>query len=216
MTKVRHPLILLAVAIVEGAILAPSFAFGHSNDVLLARLRLDRPPNVTLEIIGDTTNHPLLKEASNPAEVMGQSLRVLLPSGRSWTIAELSKPTVQLHDGFAAPAPIPLQHGDGEPIPEFTTASWTWRPSETPLQFEIPQDRHTSVVFWTLLPESDAVAPGWRMLLSGDKTPPIPLLKTPSLVRWNWQAITALTLAGLGLGLQAALLIRRILRPNKK
>lgn len=215
MTKVLHPLIL-AVAILEGAILAPSFAFGHSNDVLLARLRLDRPPNVTLEIIGDATNHPLLKAASNPAEVMGKSLRVLLPSGRSWTIAELSKPTVQLHDGFAAPSPVPLQHLDGEPIPELTTASWTWRPSETPLRFEIPQDQPASVVFWTLLPESDAVAPGWRMLLSGDKTPAIPLPTAPSLVRWNWQAITALTLAGLGLAMQGALLFRRILRLRKK
>ena len=202
--------------LLEGAFWAPSFILAHSGDVFLARLRTDHPPEVTLEITADVAAHPQLREASNPVEKMGQSLRVLLPSGRAWTLYELGKPTVSLHDGFAAPAPVPAQHPTGEPTPELITASWTWRPSESPLRFEVPKDNPGTVLFWSTQPGSDAVATGWGMLLAGDRSAPQKLPLEPSLIQWNWKAVTGLCIAGLGLTLQAILLLKALRRLRHK
>jgi hypothetical protein len=198
----------IALILLEGVLWAPSFVFAHSGDLLLARLRTDRPPEVTLEITGDVAAHPKLRDASNPVEIMGRSLRVVLPSGRSWSVHELGKPVVTLRDGFDAPAPVPIQHPAGEPAPELTTASWTWRPSESPLRFEVPQNSPSTVLFWSTAPGTLSVAQGWGMLLAGDRSRPQPLPVQPSLIQWNWKAIASLSVAVLGLTLQAWLLLK--------
>lgn len=198
--------------VIGGAILAPPFAFAHSGELLLARLVLHQNAQVTLEITADLASNPHLKDAPNPAAALGNALRVHLPKGGSWNIADLGKPIVSLKDGFAFTSPVPLQHALGEKAPELYTASWTWRPSETPLRFEVPSGNPQSVVFWHVLPDSDAVAPGWRMLLAGDSSPLIALPIQPTPLLWNWMAVVAMSVAGLGLGLQGTLLYQKFRR----
>jgi hypothetical protein len=204
---------LFILVLLEGAFMAPSFVLGHTGDVLLARLRLQNSREVVLEVTGDASANPLLRDSPNPALAMGQSLRVLLPSGRSWNLTELGKPAVTLRDGFNAPAPVSVQHPDGEPLPELTTVTWHWRPSETPLRLEVPESSKANVLFWSTPPDSEAVAAGWAMLLPGDRTPPLPLPLKPSLIQWNWQAIACVTIAAAGLLLQFRLLLSRLKRP---
>ncbi len=198
------------LTVIGGAVLAPPFAFAHSGDLLLARLVLHPSAEVTLEITADLAANPHLKNTPNPAAALGDSLRVHLPGGRSWKITELGKPTVYLRDGFQSPAPVPLEHSAGEKTPELYTASWTWRASETPLRFEVPAGNPQTVIFWHVGPDSEAVAPGWKMLLAGDGSNPIALPVRPTALVWNWKAILALSFAGLGLGLQGMLLVRKL------
>ncbi|MEI6712118.1 MAG: hypothetical protein WCO60_00085 [Verrucomicrobiota bacterium] len=201
---------LSILTVIGGVLLAPPIAFAHSGDILLARLVLQQGHEVTLQITADLEANPHLKNTQDPASALGESLRVILPGGRSWSIRELGKPTITVHNGFPFAAPVPLQHQPEEKLPELYTASWTWRPSESPLRFEVPTSNPHTVAFWNVAPNSDSVAPNWRMLLAGDSSNPIPLPVRPSPLKWNWQAAVALTVAGAGLSFQAFLLLRRL------
>jgi hypothetical protein len=190
----------------------PLPAVAHSGDLLLARLVLGRTPEVTLEVTADVAGNPWLKDSAHVADALGATLRVLLPGGRGWKLSELGKPAVSLHATFPHPAPLPLSHGPGESTPEWYTASWTWRPSASPLRFEVPADSPHTVLFWNVAPNSPEPAAGWRMLLSSDRTPPIPLAVAPAPLRWSAPAFAAMGVAATGLLLQGFLLWRRVRR----
>ena len=116
MSTARH---LLGAGLITGVLLssAPPLA-AHSSDVLLARLRLQNGPEMTLELTADVQGSSWLRHAPNPVEVLGAGLRVVLPSGRSWSLGELGKPAVTLHQGFAPTAPVPITFEPGEPVPD--------------------------------------------------------------------------------------------------
>jgi hypothetical protein len=185
-------------------------AFAHNADVLLARLRLENTPEVRLEITADVQGTPWLRHAPNPVEVLGAGLRVVLPSGRSWNLSELGKPKITLHQGFAPPAPVPVTFEPGEPIPELLTATWTWRPSETPLRIEVPLYNPNSVLLWSTAPGTEEPSAGWQILVGGDRSREVALPVAPSPLAWNWKAYTAVSVAALGLLLQATLIVVRI------
>lgn len=188
----------------------PLPAAAHSGDLLLARLVLRQAPEVTLEVTADLAGNPWLKDSPNVANALGEALRVLLPNGRGWTLSQLGKPEVSLHATFPHPAPLPLAHAAGEAAPEWFTASWTWRPSASPLRFEVPEGSSHTVLFWNVAPGSAEPAPGWRMLLSSDRTPPVPLAVAPAPLRWNPAAVAAMGVAAAGLLLQGFLLWNRV------
>lgn len=188
----------------------PLPAVAHSGDLLLARLVLGQTPEVTLEVTADVAGNPWLKDSAHVADALGATLRVLLPDGHGWMLSELGKPSVSLHAAFPHPAPLPLSHGPGEPAPEWYTASWTWRPSASPLRFEVPDASPHTLLFWHVAPGSPEPAPGWRMLLSTDRTNPIPLAVAPAPLRWTAPAFAAMGVASAGLLLQGFLLWKRV------
>lgn len=190
----------------------PLPAVAHSADIVLARLLLHDGPEVTLELTADVIGNPWLKDAPNPAAALGKALRVSLPDGRSWTVGQLGNPTVTLSEGFSHPAPVPLTHNADEPIPELFTAAWTWRPSSTPLRFEVDPGIPHSIVFWAVSPTPGRPLPGWRMLLAGDRSNPINLPLRPQPLVWNWKARAAVVVALTGLALQGLLIVLRIQR----
>jgi hypothetical protein len=192
----------------------PLPAVAHSGDLLLARLVLGQTPEVTLEVTADVVGNPWLKDSAHVADALGATLRVLLPDGRGWTLSELGKPSISLHTAFTHPAPLPLSHGPGEPAPEWYTASWTWRPSASPLRFEIPDASPHTLLFWHVAPGSSEPAAGWRMLLSTDRTNPIPLAVAPAPLRWSAPAFAAMGVAAAGLLLQGFLLWKRVRRSS--
>lgn len=208
---------LVLACLFGGALLAPPFAFSHSGELLLARFIQNAGPEVTLEITADLAANPHFQHSTpSPLEQLGKVLRVRLPSGRSWDIGELGSPKTSIRDGFQFPAPIPLQHAEGEKAPELFTASWTWRPSETPLRFEIPQGNPHTVVFWSVHPGAPSTAfPDWRMLLAGDIGPKVELRVPPQPLQWTPKARIALGFAALGLLGNGAYLLQR-LRALKK
>ena len=190
----------------------PLPAVAHSGDLLLARLVLGHTPEVTLEVTADVAANPWLRDSAHVADALGATLRVLLPDGRGWTLSELGKPVVSLHATFPHPPPLPLAHGPGEPAAEWYTASWSWRPSASPLRFEVPAESKHTLLFWHVAPGSAEPAPGWRMLLSADRTTPIPLAVAPAPLRWNGPAFAAMGVAASGLVLQGVLLWKRVRR----
>ena len=190
----------------------PLPAVAHSGDLLLARLVLGRTPEVTLEVTADVAGNPWLKDSANVSEALGKTLRVLLPDGHGWTLSELGKPKVALHSVYPNAAPLPLAHGPGEAPPEWYTASWTWRPSASPLRFEVPADSPHTLLFWNVGPDSTDPAPGWRMLLSSDRTGPVALAVAPAPLRWSFPAFAALGVAAAGLLLQGFLIWKRVRR----
>ena len=192
----------------------PLPAVAHSGDLLLGRLVLGQSPEVTLEVTADVAGNPWLKDSSHVADALGATLRVILPDGRGWTLAELGKPAVSLHATYPHPAPLPLAHGPGEPAPEWYTASWTWRPSASPLRFEVPAESKHTLLFWHVSPGSPEPAAGWRMLLSSDRTAPIALAVAPAPLRWSTPAFAAMGVAAGGLLLQGFLLWRRVRRKS--
>ncbi len=204
----------------------PAQAKAHAPELVLARLVFHEGPEVTLELTADVTGVPWLREAPNPAQALGAALRIALPDGRNWTVGELGKPVVSLHQGFAYAAPMPLTHSAEEPLPEMLTAAWTWRPSSSPIRFEAPEGNPASFLLWTVpvLTKNEApsdgngpAAPdtpiaGWQMLLAGESSTPIKLPFTPKPLSWNWKARLAMAVAAGGLALQAFLIFVRLRR----
>ncbi|MEI6870765.1 MAG: hypothetical protein WCL08_00645 [Verrucomicrobiota bacterium] len=207
MSTARH---LLGAGVIAGVLLSSVPSEAHSSDVLLARLRLQNGPELTLEVTADVQGSSWLRHAPNPVEVLAAGLRVVLPSGRSWSLGELGKPAVTLHQGFAPPAPVPITFEQGEPIPELLTATWVWRPSESPVRIEVPLANPNSVLFWKTEPGIEEPSKGWQILVSGDRSQEVFLPVNPSPLRWDWKAYTALIVAGCGLLLQGALIFLRV------
>jgi hypothetical protein len=212
MSKRRHRLGAGLVGLIVAAllILHPQRVEAHSADVLLARLRLQDGPEVTLQVTADVQRNPWLRHAPNPVEVLGAGLRIVLPSGRSFFLSELKKPEITLHQGFEPPSPVAITFDPGEAIPELLTATWVWRPSESPLRLEVPLGNPNSVLFWKTEPRTEAPSAGWQVLVAGDQSREVTLPAPLSPLHWNWMAYTAATVAGCGLLLQAALLFLRV------
>ena len=203
---------LVSLIVATLLIFLPQRVVAHSADVLLARLRLQDGPEVTLQVTADVQGNPWLRHAPNPVEVLGAGLRIVLPSGRSFSLSELGKPKITLHQGFEPPSPVAITFDPGEAIPELLTATWTWRPSESPLRLEVPLGNPNSVLFWKTAPGTEEPSLGWQVLVSGDQSREVSLPAPLSPLHWNWMAYTAVTVAGGGLLLQGALLFLRARR----
>lgn len=184
--------------------------FGHSDDVLLARVLQGGNAEMSVEITVEPSKNPFLRNSTNPAETLGESLEVRLPSGKRWLLRDICNPTVTLSDRFEHPAPVPVSHPITETPQELLTAKWTWRPSESPLHFAVPNSNPNTVLLWSVTPDSELPLPEWRFLISGDRSAPIHLRIDPQPLQWNWKARTAIVVAALGLALNLLLLIRKI------
>ena len=185
---------------------------GHSSDVLLARLSFGSDSTVALEVTADLTGSAWLRDSRNPAEVLGRMICVGLPGGRFWALGDLGKPSVSLHSGFPHWAPISLVHGEGETPPEFYSVTWSWRPSDTPLRFEVVKGSPATLVFWTVQPGGDGPSSAWEMLSEGEKSREVDLPFKPVPLLWNWKAYVAMSVAASGLLMQAILILRRLRR----
>jgi hypothetical protein len=205
-----HLAIILSCAAAQ-----PKELAAHSSDVLLVRLVLNEPPQVTLEVTADLNGIPWLGTASNPAELLGKTLKINAPSGRSWYASEMGQPRVSLHSGYPHPAPVPLTHSSEETVPELYTVAWTWRPSETPLQLEITNDRPVTSFIWAVSQKTNLPMPGWQPLVEGERSKPIALPFTPSPLQWSWKAYTAAGISACGLILQGCLITIRWRRMRK-
>ena len=214
MSESRHRLGAGFMSLTVAALLNffPQHLEAHSADVLLARLRLQDGPEVTLQVTADVQGNPWLRHAPNPVEVLGAGLRIVLPSGRSFSLSELRKPEITLHQGFEPPSPVTITFDPGEAVPELLTATWVWRPSESPLRLEVPLGNPNSVLFWKTAPGTEEPSVGWQILVAGDQSHDVTLPAPLSPLHWNWMAYTAATVAGGGLLLQGALLFLRVRR----
>lgn len=207
--RFRIALVILCAAALSNQLQA------HSSDVLLLRLILKESAQVTLEATADVEGIPWLKTASNPAEVIGKTLKLHLSNDRSWFVSKLGQPTVTLHTGYPHRSPVPLKHNNEEPAPELYTVSWTWRPSDTPLWFEITNQHPATALIWTVFSNSEEPDPGWQMLTSGQQSNRIALPFKPTPLHWNWKAYMAAGIAACGLVLQGCLLLIRLRRMRK-
>lgn len=193
----------------------PSAANAHASDILLMRLSFGDASEATIEVTADLEGVPWLRDASNPAEAIGKAIRLHLPDGRSWFVQELGQPKVTIHARYPHPSPVPLQHQPQEPSPELYTAAWTWRPSTTPLRFEILKGSHATAIFWKAPPDASAIGSEWQMLAEGDVSNAAPLPFPPKPLSWNWKATTAAGIAAAGLCIQACLIVSRLRRMRR-
>lgn len=193
----------------------PQKVAAHSSDVLLIRLSFSEPAQATLEVTADLTGIPWLRTSSNPAELLGKTLKINVPDGRSWFASEMGQPRVSLHSGYPHQAPVPLTHGTEETAPELYSVSWTWRPSASPLQVEISNDNPATSFFWVVSPKTNLPMPGWQPLVEGERSKPVPLPFAPSPLQWNWKAYAAVGISACGLLLQGCLITIRWRRMRK-
>ena len=184
-------------------------AYGHSDDLLLARVLQCSNAEVSVEITVEPSKNPFLRSSTNLAEALGEALEVHLPSGKHWLLRNICEARITLSDRFEHAAPVPVSHQITEAPKELLTAKWTWRPSESPLRFEVPNANPNTVLLWEVAADSELPLPGWRMLVSGDRSDPIHLRINPQPLQWNWKARAAITVAALGLALNFLLLIRK-------
>lgn len=186
-----------------------AFAYGHSEDIILARVIKSHDAEVSVELTVDASKNPHLRESKNLAEALGNSLQVQLPSGKHWLLREMGTASVSLSNRFEHLAPVPVSHDITDVPSELFSAKWTWRPSESPLQFKVPVSNPNTVLLWSITSESEEPLPGWRLLISGDQSDPIHLSAEPHPLRWNWKAKSALGIAAGGLLLNLVLLIHK-------
>ncbi len=212
MTRVRRN---CAAWFLLGTLCIPPFgssARAHSPDVLTARLVFDGGPEVSLEITADVAQTPWLRDAANPAQAMGSAIRVAPPQGRPWSPSELGPPHVSLHQGFQHPAPQSFAHEDGDPKSELLTAAWKWRPSVSPLRFEVPKDHPANILLWAVNRRSPDPSPNGQLLLASDKSAPFELPFRPTPFQWNWKARLAASVAVCGIALQSLVIFLRFRR----
>ncbi len=203
---------LCVAGLITCAALLPQAAHAHSSEVLLTRLVFAHGPEVALEVTADLSGAAWLREASNPAEALGKALRIELPGGHSWPLADLGKPEVVLHTGFPHSAPVPVVHAADEAPPELMTMRWRWRPSVSPLHLAVEKGSPANLLFWTVQPGAEEPDPGWRMLLEGERSQAVLLPFKPAPLQWNWKARVAAGIAAGGLLLQAVLIVGRLRR----
>ncbi len=184
-------------------------ASAHSDDIILARVISGQDAEVSVELTVEASKNPHLRAAENIADALGNSLQVQLPSGKHWLLREMGAASVSLSSRFEHLAPVPVSHDITGGPPELVTAKWTWRPSESPLQFKVPEANPNTVLLWNITSESEEPLPGWRLLISGDQSAPIHLGTDPHPLRWDWKAKSALGIAAGGLLLNLALLVHK-------
>jgi hypothetical protein len=212
MTRVRR---ICSAWVLLGTLCIPplspfvSSARAHAPDLLTARLVFDGGPEVSLEITADVAQTPWLRDAANPAQAMGSALRVTPPEGRSWSPSELGPPKVSVHQGFQHPAPQSMAHGEGDPKSELLTAAWKWRPSVSPLRFEVPKDHPANILLWAVNHRSPDPSPKGQLLLASDKSAPCELPFKPTPLQWNWKARLAASVAVCGIALQSLVIFVR-------
>lgn len=187
----------------------------HASDILLIRLTFNEPAQATLEVTADLSGIPWLKSSSNPAALLGKTLKINTPNGRSWFAAEMGDPKVSLHTGYPHQAPIPLTHGPEETPPELYSVSWTWRPSASQLQIECSRENPVTAFLWAVSPKTNLPMPGWQPLVEGERSRPLAVPFAPSPLRWNWKAYTAIGISACGLILQGCLIAIRWRRMRK-
>lgn len=212
--KVRGRLIVTLVW--TSAILPCRAVQGHSGDFLLARLSFGSDSKVALDVTADLAGLAWLRDSQNPAETLGKFIHVGLPDGRSWALGDLGKPLVSLHTGFPHSAPVAMSHVDGEAQPELYTATWSWRPSDTPLRLEVAKGSPATLVFWTVSPGVDVPSAGWEILSEGEQSRVVNLPFKPTPLRWNWKAYLAMGVAACGLLMQAVLILGRLRRLRRE
>jgi hypothetical protein len=189
-----------------------TFASGHSEDVILARVIRGHDSEISVSLTADASKNPHLRESKNLAESLGNALEVHLPSGKRWLVGEMGRASVSLSNRFEHLAPIPVSHEITGVPSELLTAKWTWRPSESPLRFKVPASNPNTVLLWSITSESEEPLPGWRLMIAGDQSDPIHLSAEPRPLRWDWRAKTATGIAASGLLLNLMVFIYKTKR----
>ncbi len=197
----RLPVIISLLA--GGAWLLPLPAYGHGMELMEARLRLDTPGEVGLEITADYGGNLMLNGEEDARAALQDILRIE-SSGQEYKLADLAPLRLERRDHFDSTSPMPVPNEAPGTKHELVTALWSWRPTSETVRFTVPQGCIHDVLFWKHDPKAP---PRWNVLISGDYSPEIHVPRasfSPSMMG----------LGILGVLLLAAIGFRFFLRPQ--
>ena len=156
---------------------SPVPTWGHAGAFILAKCAPDPSGMVTLELTVDFSQHPLLKDRGTALAALRNVLQLESLAGPAaldtlggGKVTDPSLPDSNL--------PFPSDPGDKNRPHQLVGLAYTWQPPGGEIKFSVPATNPHDVLFWltgNASPPGDPVP--WRVLIAGDQTPPIPILK---------------------------------------
>lgn len=194
MRRLRSIFILAA----GGAVLAPLCALGHGAEFLSAKLTLLPDAEVLLEITADYGSNPLIADETLALEALRDPVRLrkqesLLP------LSDLVPASISKNQNWAEYAPASYLPADTESAAHtLITSAWRWRSEEPEVVFEMPKGKLHDVLLWTRDATNPEAPPKWMLLLAGDRSKAIPVLRSPWWRRWQTVMASSVFVFALG------------------
>lgn len=170
----------------------PSLVFGHACEFLVARLELTEGV-VSLEITADYGANPLIADEAAARKAVKNILQVR--SGgqtRSLeTLAPLRLERSHQWDPAAPTAFAPPPEGEQHLLIQ---GKWSWKADAEEISFCVPNGNLHDVLLWTVHQPLRGTETKWLMLIEGEETPPLRVIKAQPSRSLAWTALGSLPL----------------------
>ena len=179
---------MFALAVAVFGTLLPVRSYAHGSEFLLAKVCLNEPGQVRIEMTADYGSNPMISSEDEAEAALKAMLQIRTPSGPK-ALDTFASPRFEKHSQFDSTSPLAAGPVNEKDPHELMTGTWSWRTSEKALVFEVPKGNPQNVVLWTDELRKKDGKPPFLFLIAGDFTPPISIHQ----LRLNWKQ------AGLGL-----------------
>ena len=191
------------IILAGGAVMAPLLAFGHGAEFLEARVRLDKPGWVKVELTADYEDNPLIADEEAARLIMSDAFFVR-DGGHETTWTELAPLVFEHRTKPDLTAPVPEDPTWADRPHGLLTAVWEYAPKSLTVQFVRPQSTPHDILMWTTGgPEKKPPTP-WQILICGDVSRTVDIQPNPTQ-HWQW----SIAAVGLLIAWSASRRIRR-------
>lgn len=154
-------------------------AWAHGGTFILAKCAPQPSGGVVLELTVDYSQHPYLTDRAAALQALTGILQVETAHGPV-PLESVSTPTLTESNTPDPDLPLPADPMEAGRIHQLLIQRYQWQPSQPDLRFSVPRGNPHDVLFWLAGTARDPTQPApWRILISGDQTPPVPLPPPP-------------------------------------
>jgi len=181
----------LRIILAGGAVLAPLLALGHGMEFLQARVLLDTPGKIRVELTADFEDNPLIQNEEDARRILTDAFLVN-EGGNVRVWGEVAPLTFEKRDQPDPTAPVPADPTWKDPPHGLLTAVWEHSPKGPPIRLATPDRTPHDILMWTTGQGNESPAPVWQVLICGDVSKPLQVRPLP-VNPWPWG------IAGIGL-----------------
>ena len=202
---------LSALFTAGAAIALPLSVCGHGSEFLLAKVEMMKDTSLLVEVTADYGENPMLSSEAEARDALKDALNVRIGE-RSLPLGSVVPVRFEKRSQQDPSAPLPRDpQSEGKPH-QLLTASWRWKPAEGSLAFEVPASTPHTLIMWVMDESQPQLEPKWRMLISGDVSPPINIPRGAwAMDKFTIGLVLALLLTAIG---AAAMRLRKKTAPT--
>ncbi|MCB1210418.1 MAG: hypothetical protein KDK97_13885 [Verrucomicrobiales bacterium] len=178
--------------------MAPLLALGHGMEFLQARVRLEMPGKIRIELTADFEDNPLIKDEQDARLILTNAFFVN-EGGEQRAWADVAPLTFEKRDQPDPTAPVPEDPTWKERPHGLLTALWEYAPKGPPIHLATLDRTPHDILMWTTGTAEGTPAPPWQILICGDVSKDIqirPVHTNP----WPWGIAGIGFLIALGAG----------------